>query len=485
MPNLQQLPQVATVDPTALIPVEQNGTTSVVTASALLAPVQPQLTLASGTLLGRVSAGAGGPEPLVIGSGLSVVQGALVVADSPGYAPLNSPAFTGVPTAPTPPLNDNGNTLATTAFVQAHALPSTTVTLTGDVVGSGVTAGVVATTLPSIATPGTYSKVTVNAKGQVIGGASVAATDVSGLAPVAISGAYADLTGMPAAYQLPPATAAMLGGVKLGAGLSGATDGTTTLAAVLPSVDASGLLVKSSNTGALDRRLADIRGEVISVADLLGARPTGQDATNAMVMAIGLAANMPGSTIELCAGVWNFATLGASLAVPSRTVIRGAGRHQTQIIWNDIGPFPLFVSTGTGNARAKDIVFSDFTVTGSFLTRGTGSAYPFLPYFVDGLRFSNLCVEYSRVMGIVARNGTDVVAQGCVVRNCARDGINFAECAAVTVDGNVIEHCDDDGIATCSIPGWPARMFSFPTTDCSARKASRCCVHAARRSSAT
>lgn len=35
-----------------------------------------------------------------------------------GFAPINSPAFTGTPTAPTPASNNNSNDLATTAYVQ-------------------------------------------------------------------------------------------------------------------------------------------------------------------------------------------------------------------------------------------------------------------------------------------------------------------------------------------------------------------------------
>lgn len=38
-----------------------------------------------------------------------------------GLAPINSPNFTGVPTAPTPATNDNTSKLATTAYVQAQA----------------------------------------------------------------------------------------------------------------------------------------------------------------------------------------------------------------------------------------------------------------------------------------------------------------------------------------------------------------------------
>lgn len=49
-----------------------------------------------------------------------------------GFAPINSPAFTGTPTAPTPALNDNSQKLATTAFVQGQAYaPLASPNLTG------------------------------------------------------------------------------------------------------------------------------------------------------------------------------------------------------------------------------------------------------------------------------------------------------------------------------------------------------------------
>lgn len=41
--------------------------------------------------------------------------------DISGLAPINSPHFTGVPTAPTPALNDNSGKIATTAYVQGQA----------------------------------------------------------------------------------------------------------------------------------------------------------------------------------------------------------------------------------------------------------------------------------------------------------------------------------------------------------------------------
>jgi len=75
--------------------------------------------------------------------GVSTVAGrsgavVLTVADVGGAAPLASPAFTGVPTALTPATADNSTTLATTAFVKAQGY-ITTATWTGGLVTSPVT----------------------------------------------------------------------------------------------------------------------------------------------------------------------------------------------------------------------------------------------------------------------------------------------------------------------------------------------------------
>lgn len=49
-----------------------------------------------------------------------------------GFAPLNSPALTGTPTAPTPALNDSSGKLATTQYVQSQGYaPSASPALTG------------------------------------------------------------------------------------------------------------------------------------------------------------------------------------------------------------------------------------------------------------------------------------------------------------------------------------------------------------------
>jgi hypothetical protein len=127
VPTLSQLPQSVTVSADDLLIVGQDGDTSVTTVGILLASTQPRMTMAPGALLGRVSVGAGQPEPVGVGPGLQMQAGALA-ADTTVVATLDSPGLTGMPTAPTPPPGDESNAIATTAFVQRErAIPTTNV----------------------------------------------------------------------------------------------------------------------------------------------------------------------------------------------------------------------------------------------------------------------------------------------------------------------------------------------------------------------
>ncbi len=173
MPTVSQLPYAVTIGPTDRMLLDQNGLSVSATAAILLAGTQPALSIAQGTLLGRVSSAPGGPEAIGLGSGLVLAQGTLA-ADAAVMAPLNSPALTGMPTAPTQPAGTASTTLATTAFV-ASSQPA--LVFTGDVVGSG--SSPVNLVLPPITTPGVFPKVTVNSKGQVTAGSALAATDIT------------------------------------------------------------------------------------------------------------------------------------------------------------------------------------------------------------------------------------------------------------------------------------------------------------------
>ena len=149
-------------------------------------------------------------------------------------APLASPVFTGTPLAPTATTSDSSTAIATTAFVhnaiaattidttlatlsdvlisspannqvltynstaskwENTAPSSSTVTLGGDVTGTGSTGSTITTTLAnSGATAGTYKSVTVNAKGLVTAGsnpttlAGYGITDAAPLVSPALTG---------------------------------------------------------------------------------------------------------------------------------------------------------------------------------------------------------------------------------------------------------------------------------------------------------
>ena len=197
MPTLQQLPQATTVSSTDQVLVEKDGVAFVSDVATLLADTQPLLTFAPNTLAGRTNPTvAGGPQPVQIGAGLTMQSGQLIV-DTIRVPLLDSPGFTGLPTAPTRPILDASTALATTAFVQANVARSLAITLTGDISGTGL--GIISTTLPTITTPGSYSKVQVNAKGQVVSGGQLGSGDVAPL--------------------LPTATTSSAGMVKIGSGL--------------------------------------------------------------------------------------------------------------------------------------------------------------------------------------------------------------------------------------------------------------------------
>ena len=77
MPTIPQLPSVAEVTPADEVPVSQAGVTHSVSVGTLLASMQPAIVSGTGTLLGRVSIGAGGPEAIAVGLGLALNTGTL------------------------------------------------------------------------------------------------------------------------------------------------------------------------------------------------------------------------------------------------------------------------------------------------------------------------------------------------------------------------------------------------------------------------
>jgi hypothetical protein len=77
MPTIPQLPMAAQVTPADELPVSQAGVTRSVSVGTLLASMQPAIMTGTGTLLGRVSLGTGGPESISVGPGVTLNGGTL------------------------------------------------------------------------------------------------------------------------------------------------------------------------------------------------------------------------------------------------------------------------------------------------------------------------------------------------------------------------------------------------------------------------
>ncbi len=339
MPSLEQLPEATAANATDLLLLDQSGTARSVSVQVLQNGLQPKLTLAPGVLLGRVSPAPGQPEPVGLGAGLALASGVLM-ADTTVVAALASPNLTGTPTAPTPTAGDASTRIATTAFVQAKL--ATPITLAGDITGSGPAPnGVLTTTLPSIAAPGTYASVTVNAKGQVTGGAALPSGGAVELqsnkgAPSGYAGL--DATGKVPAAQLPATSGAVssvagqVGAVTAGqisTALGLGTLATESANAVsITGGSISNASVSSANVTAVGssvaRSLAARMSDSLNVLDF-GADPTGATANDtAFVSADAAAASAGGKTIYVPYGTYMLSG-GHNLNNNINTWIRGPG----------------------------------------------------------------------------------------------------------------------------------------------------------------
>lgn len=72
MPTIAQLPPATPVSSTDELPLSQAGFTRAIAVGDFLASTQPAIIAPTGTLLGRISIGPGGPEPITLGSGLAL-----------------------------------------------------------------------------------------------------------------------------------------------------------------------------------------------------------------------------------------------------------------------------------------------------------------------------------------------------------------------------------------------------------------------------
>jgi hypothetical protein len=83
MPTIDQLAAATAASDTDELMASQSGIARKITRAQIVSGTQPQISVATGSLLGRISAGAGEPEQIGIGANLTLTAGTLSASASP------------------------------------------------------------------------------------------------------------------------------------------------------------------------------------------------------------------------------------------------------------------------------------------------------------------------------------------------------------------------------------------------------------------
>ena len=440
MPTIQQLPSASSTSTTDEIPVSQSGTTRSVTVGALLATAQPVITLPSTTLLGRNSLGPGGPEIVAPGLGLQLGNGSLsadgadhadfpleaqlnvtdnVILDSdgtPSRLPLTAlrDLFTAgsnvtieggtisaaagseltLPAA-APLLSSNGTALTAVALGSNLSLTGGTLSAAAS---SGVAAPAAAALVSSTGTSLTGIALGANLSlaAGTLSAASLAAPSASGLvsstgsslATVALAGAsYSNGTLTVPSYTLPAASTVSLGGVKAGANLTVAADGTISAPAPLAVPAAAPLLASTAGSFAavtLGNNLTLSAGTlsatapiVPSSAALLASTASGALSSVALngLSYAGGTLTAPSSSIATTAAVGVVKPDGSTISISPAGVISTTGTATISGA-SPVTPANAMTTATTAtpisNLFGRTLYVEDFGAAGNGITNGTG-----------------------------------------------------------------------------------------------------------------
>lgn len=338
--------------------------------------------------------------------------------------------FTGTVTAVTQAPADDSTKVATTAFVKSLGFTTgnQTITLSGDVTGSGTTS-IVTTLSNSGVTAGTYTKVTVDVKGRVTSGTTLSATDIPTLTASKISDFDTQVRTSRLDQMAAPTASVSLNSQKI-----------TNLAA--PTAD----------TDAANKAYVDASRQGLDVKDSVRAATTGANITLSGTQTIDGVALVAGDRVlvkdqttgsangiyVVAAGAWtravDFDSNGDVTAGAFTFVEQGTANADSGWVLTTDNPITLgtTVLTFTQFSGAGQIIAgAGLTKTGNTLDVGAGTGIA-VDADTVGLTGQALALHNLATNGIFVRTGTATV----VARSVATSGNGISVTNGNGVAGN-------------------------------------------------
>jgi hypothetical protein len=216
---------------------------------------------------------------------------------------------------------------------------------------------------------------------------------------------------------------------------------------------------EAAGTGAVavDYSVQDKLRQIVSVKDF-GAVGNGVvDDTVAIQAAVTFAATNE-KTLLFPAG--NYLSTSGGITLTPGTSIIGQGQGITTLTLGDSATAAYFFYSGS-NASPGLYQFSDFTITGSWLTNQTTNGLALIvlnfattPTPTSIVTFNNIEVSYSRGFGIVTDLTARSEARDCYVHHTIRDGISFNDTQDKIFINCQVEHTADNALSGHVVNGF-------------------------------